>query len=190
MLLTIITFDHAKTIIAIILSLSITHLIKGMVNFIEHPKSLRAYWVHLLWCGYLLLLIIHFWWWEAALKDVSHWNFAKYFFLFLYINTYYVLCVLLMPSNLGEHKSYVDYFYSRKKWFFGTLGFCFLLDFIDTFIKGSDYFFIHYGWEYPIRNVCHIVLCIAAIYSSNRKFHAVLILLFLLYELSYIYRLF
>jgi len=186
-----VTFDHAKTIIAIILSLSITHLIRGMVGFVESTNSPRKpYWIHLMWCGYMLLLIIHFWWWEAELKNVSHWDFAKYLFLFLYINTFYVLCVLLMPTNLGEHKNYVEYFFSRKKWFFGTLAFCFLLDFIDTFIKGRDYFFHHYNWEYPVRNITHIILCIVAMYTSNRKFHAVLVLLFILYELSYIFRLF
>lgn len=173
-----------------ILGLSITHLIKGMVNFIEHPKLIQPYWVHLTWCGYVLLLLMHFWWWESELRVVQHWNFAEYFFLFFYICAYYILCVLLMPGNLGEYKSYHNYFFSRKKWFFGALAFSFLLDFVDTYIKGSDYYREHYNWEYPIRNISHITLCVAAMYTSNRKFHASLVLLFLVYELSYIYRLF
>jgi len=184
------TFDHVKTIIAIILGLSITHLLKGMVNFIEHPKSIKPYWIHLTWCGYVLLLIIHFWWWEAELRIVKHWNFAEYFFLFFYISFYYILCALLIPGNLGEYKSYKEYFFSRKKWIFGVLGFSFMLDFIDTFIKGQDYYRHHYNWEYPLRNITHLVLCIIAIYSNNKTFHAILILLLFVYELSYIYRLF
>ncbi len=188
--LAIMTFDHVKTIIAIILGLSITHLLKGAVAFIEHPKLIKPYWVHLCWCGYLLLLIIHFWWWEAELRQVQHWNFAEYLFLFCYISIYYILCVLLMPGSIGEYKGYDEYFFSRKKWFFSTLGLCFLLDFVDTFIKGKEYYHSHYNWEYPIRNITHIALCIVAMYTRNRAFHAILVLLFFIYELSYIYRLF
>jgi hypothetical protein len=183
-------FDHVKTILGIILGLSITHLLKGIIKFVQHPKQAKPYWVHLTWCFYVLILIIHFWWWEAHLRDIKHWSFEEYFFLFIYISVYYFECSLLIPDNLEEYNSYFTYYYSRKKWIFGILALTFVLDFFDTLIKGKAYYLTHYGWEYPVRNITHIALCVVAMNTNNRKFHAVLVIAFLLYELSYIYRLF
>ena len=55
--------------------------------------------------------------------------------------------------------------------------------------KGKSYF-LQTTWEYPLRNSLHFVLCIVAMYTNNRRFHAILVILFLLYEISYILRLF
>ena len=183
-------FDHVKTIIAIILGLSITHLLKGIIKFIQHPKSIRPYWVHILWCTYILLLIIHFWWWESYLKIIKHWNFGEYLFVFIYICGYYFLCSLLLPEQLDDYKDYESYYYYRKKWFFGTLGLLFLLDFVDTFIKGWIYYSEHYTIAYPIRNIVHIILCLIAMSTSSRKYHSLIVILFILYEFFYIYRFF
>ncbi|NCD70776.1 hypothetical protein [Mucilaginibacter agri] len=183
-------FDHIKTILGIILGLSITHLLKGIIKFVQHPKLTKPYWVHLIWCVYVLLLIMHFWWWESHLRLITHWNFELYFFLFFYISVYYFVCSLLLPDHLEEYKSYFTYYYSRRKWIFGALGLTYMLDFIDTLVKGKAYYLTHYDWEYPARNISHIILCICLMYSTNRKFHAVLAVAFFVYELTYIYRLF
>jgi hypothetical protein len=183
-------FDHVKTVLGIVLGLSITHLIKGIVKFVQHPKAAHPYWIHLSWCIYMLLLITHFWWWEAQLRLIKEWNFAEYFFLVCYITVYYSICALLIPENIQDYKGFMDYFYSRKKWIFGALGLSFLMDFVDTFIKGSEYYHQHYNWEYPVRNITHIILCVVAMNTDNVKFHSWLVGIFLVYELSYIYRLF
>jgi hypothetical protein len=73
--------------------------------------------------------------------------------------------------------------------FFGFLGASYLLDVVDTAIKGREYFG-HFGWEYPLRNAIHFVLCLIAMKTSNPRFHAALVLLFIIYEISYILRLF
>jgi len=185
-----INFDHIKTILGIILGLSITHLLNGIFKFVQHPKLAKPYWVHLLWCLYVLLLIIHFWWWESQLRIIIDWNFAEYFFLFFYITVYYFLCSLLIPNDIDEYKGYFNYFYSRKKWIFGTLGVSYILDYVDTYIKGVAYYHQHYGIEYPIRGITHFALCMVAMNTNNKKFHSILVIVFLAYELSYIYRLF
>jgi hypothetical protein len=183
------TFGHIKSVIVIILGLSIAKLLQGAVKLIQHPGRTRIYWVHLLWALYLFLLLIHFWWWEYGLKDISAWSFQSYFFLVLYITMFYTLCALLFPDDLKDYKGYEDYFFSRKKWFFGVLAISFLADTVDTLMKGKDYF-LQATLEYPIRNFVHFTLCVAAMWIPNRKFHAALVLLFILYELSYILRLF
>lgn len=184
------TFGHIKSVIVIVLGLSIAKLLQGAVRLIQHPGRVKPYWVHLAWALYLFLLLTHFWWWEYRLKDVAAWSFEVYFFLVLFITMYYTLCALLFPDDLKDYEgSYEDYFFSRRKWFFGVLAASYLADVVDTLLKGKDYF-LQATWEYPVRNAVHVALCLVAMWSGNRKFHAAIVILFILYELSYILRLF
>jgi hypothetical protein len=183
-------FEYIKSVIGIILGLSFAKLLQSAVKLIQHPGRTRPYWVHLLWSLYLFLLLTQFWWWEYNLKKVTDWSFQRYFFLIIYITIYFTLCALLWPDDVKDYDNrFEDYFYSRKKWFFGVLAASFIADILDTLLKGTDYF-LQYTWEYPVRNSVHFLLCIVAMFVSNRRFHALLVLLFIIYELSYILRLF
>lgn len=184
------TFNHFKAVLGMIFGLGIATLIKGTVKFIQHPNREKPYWVHLLWCLYIFLLMVHFWWWEYSLYKIKSWEFPKYFFLIVYTGMFYVLCAFLIPEDVKEYGGdYKNYFFRRKKWFFGALALTFIADIIDTLIKGRAYFLLQ-DIEYPIRNAMHILLCLVAIKVTNTKFHAVLVCGFILYELSYILRLF
>ncbi|WP_118951512.1 hypothetical protein [Taibaiella helva] len=182
-------YTHIKVILGILLGLSIRHLLNGAVKLVQHPGRNQAYWIHLSWTIYLFLLLIHFWWWEFHLVEIKHWLFTDYFLVILYIIVYYVLCALLYPDDLKDYSGFRQYFYSRRQWFFGLLGASYVLDTVDTLIKGRAYF-LHFGPEYPLRNVLHFILCIVAMKVSSPRFHAVLVSLFILYEVSYILRLF
>ncbi|HEY6902438.1 MAG TPA: hypothetical protein VI233_17395 [Puia sp.] len=184
------TFDYIKSVISIILGLSLAKLLQSAVKLVQHPGRTRPYWVHLLWSLYIFLVLVHFWWWEYSLKKVASWSFETYFFLIIYITTYFTICALLWPDDIKDYdERYEDYFYSRKKWFFAVLAFSFVADIVDTYLKKSGYF-LQNTIEYPIRNVLHFAVCIAAMYIGNRRFHAVLVIAFILYELVYIIRLF
>lgn len=100
---------------------------------------------------------------------------------------YYFVCTLLFPDQLEDYEGYEDYFYSRRKWFFGGLAMIFAADIVDTVIKGKEYMARFY-WEFPVRNIIHILLCLIAIKLDNKKFHAILVILFIVYELSFIIR--
>jgi len=183
------TFFHIRMVMSIIMGLSITQLLKNSVKLIDHPGRKKPYTVHLLWVFYIFLLLIHFWWWEIHLKAVTVWLFSKYLFIVFYIILYYILCVLIFPDDISEYENFEAYFYSRKKWFFSFLAVSFAVDVIDTLLKGKDYA-ESLNWEYPVRNIVHIILCLVAIRVSNKKFHAILVILFILYELSWILRLY
>ena len=100
---------------------------------------------------------------------------------------YYFVCTLLFPDQLDEYAGYEDYFYSRRKWFFSVLALIFAADIIDTVIKGREYM-KHLYWEFPVRNIIHILFCLVAVKVKNRKFHSALVIAFILYELSFIVR--
>ncbi len=182
-------FNHIKYVIAITLSFSVAHLLRGTVKFIQHPNRVKPYITHLLWVIYMYLTLIHFWWWELRLAEITQWYFFAYFFIVLYITNYYVICTILYPDDINDYKDYKDYFFSRKTWFFGLLSVAFVADIFDTLIKGRDYFF-RLGWEVPVRNLILIILCLIGIRVKNPKFHLLLVIVFILYELFFIARLY
>jgi hypothetical protein len=180
---------HIRVVISIIVGLCITTLLNGFARFVQHPKRAKVSILHLGWAASLLLWVIHFWWWEYRLTLVEQWTFATYFFVILYAILFYFLCTLLFPSDLKDYSGYEDYYLSRRKWFFGFLAATFVADIIDTTLKGSAY--LHsFGIEYPSRITGSLVLCFIGMFVRNRRIQFVLLAVSLLYQISYILRLY
>ncbi|HVR49039.1 MAG TPA: hypothetical protein VMS38_04830 [Pseudorhodoferax sp.] len=182
-------FSHIRIVLSMVVSLGIARLLSGLARFVQHPGIYRIYVVHLIWVASLLLSMMHFWWWEFSLAQLQTWRFETYAFVVGYAALYYFLCALLFPDNLAGYTGYRDYFMSRRKWFFGLLAASFIVDVVDTWIKGRDILFAQ-GHEYPLRAAAHVLLCLVAIRTDNARFHAVFGLLSLLYQVSWILRLY
>lgn len=182
-------FLHIRVVMAIMLGMSMTRLLTGAARFVQHPGKQKIYWVHLGWVASMLLTLIHFWWWEFRLYDITHWNFQIYFFLIFYTIILFLLCTLLFPDNIVEYSGYEDFFISRRKWFFSLLALTYVFDLLDTLLKGRVYY-DSFGNEYMIRVPVFLVLCAIAIVTPNRWFQAALVIGSLIYQVSWIVRLF
>ncbi|MBU6452951.1 MAG: hypothetical protein KGS72_14295 [Cyanobacteria bacterium REEB67] len=182
-------FEHCRLIMGMVLSLAVARLLNGLARFVQHPKKVRIYPVHLCWVFAILLHLIHFWWWEFKLIHVEQWTFEVYLMLILYAISIFLLCSLLFPDEMQEYSGFEEYFMSRRKWFFGIFGLSFVIDLADTALKGAEHF-QSLGWEYPIRNFSYIVMCLVAAFSPNKKLQLAFVVIALVYELSYIFRLF
>lgn len=182
-------FLHIRVLLGIVLGLAITTLLKGLARFVQHPGRDRVYGVHIAWAISMFTLLAHFWWWEFRLVHHVHWSFVAYAFLILYVVVLYLLCTLLFPDDIGDYGSWQEYFQSRRKWFFGIMAVSYVIDFGDTLIKGRAYF-DSFGIEYPLRNLSYVLLCLVAIRTRSETFHRVFVAASLIYQVSWIYRLF
>ena len=180
---------HVRVIIGLVLGMSITRLLSGLAKFVQHPGRQKVYLVHLGWAFSILVLTIHFWWWEFRLNAVIMWTFPIYVFIVFYASLFYCLCVLLFPDEMGEYAGYEDYFLSRRRWFFGIFALTFVVDFLDTWLKGIDYF-ATFGPEYFVRAGVYVVLCGIAMTVRNNAFHLAFVGLSLVYQLSWIFRMY
>jgi hypothetical protein len=181
------TFRHIRIVIGMILGLSITRLLNGLVRIIQHPKETRAYSVHIGWVIYLLLALIHFWWWELSLIELPLWRFETYLFLITYVIVLFFLSVFLFPDSLSDYTGYEDFFISRRKWFFGFFALMMIFDLVDTLIKGRAHLAM-LGPEYAIRVAVYLLLCGIAFHTSNRKFHKAFVAAAVAYNISWIFR--
>jgi len=180
-------FVHVRTIVGIILGLSITHIVQGIVKLIAHPTKTKVYWVQMIWVAFLFLLIVNFWWWEFSLRTIHQWNFLNYIFLIVYSALFYASAYVLSPHTLDDYEGSKDYYYSRKKWFFSILAIIYLMDLVDTELKGIEYL-EHLGAEYYCSLVVHIILCLVAIRTKKEWIQVLLAALFIAYQLSWIDR--
>jgi hypothetical protein len=186
---TIEIFQHVRIVLGMVLGLSITRLLTGVARLLQHPGQYKAYPVHLGWVLTLLLTLVHFWWWEFRLIDLQHWTFEIYLFLIGYAILLFLLCTLLFPDSISEYSGYEDFFISRRKWFFGIFALTILFDVIDSRIKGPGHFAL-FATEYLFRVPVYLVLCAIAIWTPNRRFHQIFVAGSLVYEISWIARLF
>jgi hypothetical protein len=182
-------FPHIRIVMGMVIGLGITRLLMWLANVVQHPKRATLYLTHMLWVASILLEMVHFWWWEFALFNISEWTFGVYFFLIAYCIALYLLAALLVPDNIDEYKGYEDFFLSRRKWFFGLFAATFLFDIVDTMIKGPQYL-AAFGFEYAIQIPVGIGLSILAMFSSNRRIQLGLVIVHIVYQASWIYRLF
>ena len=180
-------FTHVRIIIGIILGLCVSRLLTGFARFIQHPGKQKIYPVHLGWVAFILLSVIHFWWFEFSLRTIPLWTFEKYFFVIFYAGLYFLLCTLLFPDSMEEYTGYRDYFLSRRKWFFGILALVYVADVMDTLIKGMEHYNL-YGIEYPIRVGALIAGSLIAMFTDNRRYHAIFVSVALLYEIAFTLR--
>jgi hypothetical protein len=182
-------FVHIRVLVGMVVSLGLARVLAGMAGFIQHPKRARPYWIHIVWSVAMLLALVHFWWWEYRLALLPVWHFHTYAFVVCYAILYFVLCALLYPDNVNEYDGWRGYFLSRRTWFFGLLALSFLVDIVDTTIKGPDRL-AALGIEYPLRAVVCVALCALAMVVRNERFHAAFAVGSLLYQLSWAVRIF
>lgn len=182
-------FPHIRIVMGMVIGLGLTRLLSGVARIVQHPKQYQLYGVHLAWVALVLLMLVHFWWWEFGLYEIAEWTFGKYLFLIGYAVALFLLCAFLFPESMQDYRSYEDYFYSRRAWFFGLLATTYLLDIVDTLLKGEAHF-ARFGNEYLIRTPVMVGLCAVAILSRNRRFHMAFVAFALVYQFWWILRLF
>lgn len=177
-------FEYIAVLISIVVGLGITHLLGGVGRLIGRPGSAKAYWIHLLWVFFLFLFLIQFWWWEFSFSDVETWRFELYFFLIIYAVLLYLLCVILFPRQFPEGGDYRDHYYARRRWFFGLLIVTYIVDLLDTLLKGTGYFMSRPA-DYFVATAVLIALSAIAMVSANTRFHAAFAIAALVYQWEY-----
>ncbi len=182
-------FPHVRIVMGTVVGLAITRLLMTVAGIIQHPQRGKRSLLHLLWIGSMLLELVLFWWWEFALFRLEHWTFAITLFLILYAVTLFLLAALLSPDNIAEYDGYEDFFLKRRVWFFGLFAATFVLDTVDSLIKGETYW-NRFGADYYIQVPLGLILCAIAIRSVDRRVHLAAVLLHLAYQVYWIGRFF
>ena len=129
-----------------------------------------------------------FWWWEFRLEDVPNWNFEEYA-PSLYTSSSFYFRPYRFQTNWTNTKGSEITLSPEKDSIFGILALTFLVDVWDALLKGNEYT-PSLGVEYPVRTIAYLVLCLLAIFINNQRFQVAFLPLSLLYQVSWILRLY
>jgi hypothetical protein len=182
-------FPHVRIVMGMVVGLGITRILMGIAGIIQHKRRPKVSPLHLLWAGSMLLELVFFWWWEFELIGFRDWSFGVFFFLIFYAVTLFLLAALLFPDRLDDYDGYEDFFLKRRHWFFGIFALTFVLDIVDSLIKGAPYF-DNIGIWYLLQVPIGIVLALIGIWTADRRWHFGLVLLHLAYQAAWIGKLF
>lgn len=182
-------FSHVRIIIGMVLGISVARLVVGMSEFLQHPKRIKIYFVHLGWVLYLFLTITHFWWYEFGLVKIRVWSFGIYLFLISFACLFAFVASMLFPSSMSDYRGYEDYFQSRRRTFYSMFAVLATVDLIDTAIKGSSHFH-SLGIEYPIQQVVLILLSLIAIFVPSKIYQGVFVAAVLIYKVLWMFRIY
>lgn len=180
-------YVHVRILLGMVIGLGLTHLLRHFANLIENPRRNRLYWVHLGWALSMLLFLLHWWWWQFRLSHLQHWTFNLYLFVTVYALLLYLLCAFIFSDSANAYPDYREYYYARRRWFFGLLAVVYAVDMLDTWVKGPDYFH-GFGPEFVVRNVSYIALCLVATVTRNPWYHGAFLCAGLAYQVSWIAR--
>ncbi len=177
-------FLHIRVVMGIILGLSITTVLKGLAQIIEHPQRRGCSALHLGWVAWTLISLVTFWWWEFRLIEVHRWTFETYLFVIVYCATWFLLCALLFPDDLREYGSYGNYLMQRRRWIFSVVAALTLLDLVDTAIKGSSRWKL-LGAAYPLHAVLMLAVAVLGWQLRSQRTQLRLVLATLAYQIGY-----
>lgn len=163
-------YFHVRVLIGLVTGLGLTRLLTGLSGFVQHPGRSRIYPPHIAWTLFMLIYIIHFWWFEFGLSVIERWEFDNYAFVIGYAALLFFITTLLFPDRIDEYSGFPDYFISRRKWFYGLLATVFVVDMLDSLIKGYSHF-AELGPIYPIRQIGLTILCVIAAFTKRTQFH-------------------
>jgi len=180
-------FPHVRIVMGMVIGLGITRMLAGVAGFIQHPGRQRVSLLHMLWVGSILLELVLFWWWEFGLSRIPQWSFGIYLFLIGYAVVLYLIAALLFPDNISEYAGYEDFFIRRRRWFFGLLAAAFVLDIVDTMIKGAERWSQLSG-DYLVQVPIGLALCLIGCLSARRGVQIALAIVHLTYQFYWIGR--
>jgi hypothetical protein len=172
-------FEYVSVFISIVLALGVVHVLTGAVRLFGDEKA-RPYWVHSLWTLNLLVFLAFFWWFSFDWRLQEVWTFPLFLFVVGFAMLLYVLCVVLVPINPPDAFDYREFFFGKHRQIFLLWGTVWVVDILDTVLKGSDNL-ERMGGSSVLYVMTGVTLAhFAAALTSHRRVHEVWAVIFTL----------
>lgn len=164
------SFPIIATILSMVLGLSVTRLLLGLVTVFRIRKTAPLDWVPLIWALVLFETQLEYWWAINQLPTIKPtFTFQEFIFLVMLTLTLFVAAALLLPSRSEDEKVGLrDYFERDGRYALLSYSAFLVLGFVVNvvFMKGSA----ESDWAYT--DVVMIVLPVAAFVAKSRKIYA------------------
>ncbi len=178
-------FPYLSGLTSVVLALALTRLFIGIGTAVEHRKTVRMYWVHLLWTANLFLFIVLEWWILFRWQGFTDWNFFLFLFLLLSPSVAFLLSVFLFPGSIAETDFRAHFFENRQR-FFAVAALLPPLDAADTLLKGVAHFQAQ-GPLYVVFLSVVFGLTVVAAITKDERYHRFFAVFFCAYLIAFIF---
>jgi len=176
-------FEYLGVLVSVVIGLAVTHLVLGIIRVIHSRESTTVYWVHLLWVFNVLYSLLSFWWFFFAWQSLPEWSRAAFYLFIAYALSLSVAAGLLF-SVTEDVSNFREFFYKHSRWFFASLILVYFLDVIEVIAKAKSGIRPIPEIYFPLTTLMLVGLTMA-MFTKNRRFHAVLVVLFFLAAAGY-----
>lgn len=178
-------FDYLGVLLSVILGLALTNVVSGFSSMIQMRRTIRAYWVQIVWAAAVVIYVLAVWWGMFWWRTLADWRFEEFLFLIAYAIVIFMMAAMLFPMNLVEGTDFEDYFFGNRKWFFGLLAVALILDVPETLAKQTT------GLrDVPIQYMLFLpfvlILTLIGWSTPNRRAHAVIAVAFISAQMAYL----
>lgn len=171
------SFPIIATILSMVLGLSVTRLLLGIVTVFRIRRTAPMDWVPLVWVFVLFQTQLEYWWAINQLPSVKPtFTFPEFIFLVLLTLTLFISAALLLPSRSEDEREGLRAYFEQDGRYallsysaFLALGFV-----VNVFFMKSS---VASEWAYV--DVILIILPIAAFLAKSRKSYAIITLAYL-----------
>jgi hypothetical protein len=178
-------FEYLGVLIAVILGLALTHLVRGLAKLIHERRTVKIWWPHVLWTINMMIYVLAIWfgmyWWNT----LKEWSILEFFFIAAYCTVMFLLASLLYPPEFPDHLSCERHFFDNKQWFFSILIAAYLLDIPETLVKGAAHLRA-VPREYIFYVPAILLIAVVGMISNNRRVQAALPVAWLAATLAYL----
>jgi hypothetical protein len=77
-------FEYLGVLIAVILGLSLTHLLRGLSKLIHMRRTIKPYWVQIVWTVNILIYVLAVWWGMFWWNKLQAWSIEEFFAIAAY----------------------------------------------------------------------------------------------------------
>lgn len=169
-------FPIVATVLSMILGLSVTRLLLGMLTVFRIRRTAASDWVALVWAAMLFTTQLQFWWAVNALPAIKvTFTFLEFLLLVLLALSLFVSAALLLPSRSEDEQNGLRiYFEEDGRYALLSLSTYFILGFIVnmTFFQASPIAL------WGVLDVLMVLLPLCAFKAKSRKSYSAITLAF------------
>lgn len=169
-------FPIVATVLSMVLGLSVTRLLLGLVTIFRIRRTSTADWVPLAWAGILFMMQLQFWWAINQLPLLRPtFSFLEFVFLVLLTMMLFLSAALLLPSRSEDEQHGLRSYYEMDG--------CYALISLSTYLTlAFAANLVFFGSQVvsvsSITDIPMIVLPVIAFFARRRRIYAGITLLY------------
>lgn len=114
-------FEYIAVLISLVLGLGIANILTGLGRMINRRHEFDVDVVNFLWSLALFVVLVLNWWVFFKNSEVTDWTFEYFLSIIVWAVIFYLMTVVLFPTDKNTSQDYGKIFIQNQSWFFGVV---------------------------------------------------------------------